>query len=71
MRIEERDDDGKLLYASRSNYGNSENDLFPGPSRAKPRADRSGMTPGVGTNTIDWQFGISNEPYVVPGGLSR
>lgn len=58
--ITEYDEDGKLVYASRSNCGDALDEAFPGPGRAVPRADRNtGMTPGVGSNNFDIQFRLA------------
>jgi hypothetical protein len=70
MRIEERDETGRLIYASKSNYGDVMDDAFPGPKRGVPRADVTGTTPGLGTNSIERQYRLPKD-YAVPAGRSR
>jgi hypothetical protein len=71
VRREERDETGRLVYASKSNYGSAMDEAFPGPKRAVRRADvQTGVTPGVGTNTFDQQFRIP-EGTGVATGLTR
>lgn len=48
MLEEERDETGRLVYAPTSNYSRKMREAFPGPRRARPRANNdAGVTPPV------------------------